>query len=282
MRALLPALAVSFVLFNAATATPQNLPGMLVTEPRLASQPCEEVTDLFADGRPDYSIAFRYGEAGELLLEQRDDWVDGEIDQYTRYTWISPGRIGEVRYDAGPHHAADAMLRFEYDDAGRLIRQSDDHDGDGAYEWIYEPVYEGDATLSSGEHGRASLADAVAERTQFTRDELGRVTEERVFFEGSDEPGLIVRYRYDGALLRATEEDFDADGEVDLRTLRQYGPNGRLLREEWESDAFDTVRGRAVFDYDLQQRLIRVDYDSWNDGSVDVRTTYSYDCDTGR
>ena len=122
----------------------------------------------------------------------------------------------------------------------------------------------------------------MAERTQFTRDELGRVTEERVFFEGSDEPGLIVRYRYDGALLRATEEDFDADGEVDLRTLRQYGPNGRLLREEWESDAFDTVRGRAVFDYDLQQRLIRVDYDSWNDGSVDVRTTYSYDCDTGR
>jgi hypothetical protein len=274
-----------------APAVAQPRVGGTSPDPQLVAHPCEERTDLYADGVVDYVIRFRYDDRGDLVAEERDDLADGSVDQRTSYTYAAPGMPGEVAVDADADGTVDAVTRFEYDAGGRLLREVQDSDADGVPDWIYEQRYPTGRGVppeapSVGEVSLPGEGLPPAEIATFVRDERGRVIEERVSWSDDDGaesapdevPELIVRYGYEGDVLRLIEEDFDADGIVDLRTVRQYDANGRLLREEWESDALDTVRGRTIYWYDTAERLIRVEFDSWADGELDARTELRYDC----
>lgn len=274
-----------------APALAQPRVGGTSPDPQLAAHPCEERTDLFADGVVDYVIRFRYDERGDLVTEERDDFADGSVDQRTSYSYAAPGMPSEVGVDADADGTVDALTRFEYDAVGRLLREVQDSDADGVPDWIYEQRYPTGRGVppdapSTAEVSLPGEGLPPAEVATFVRDERGRVVEERVSWSDDDGaesapddvPELIVRYGYEGDVLRLIEEDFDADGVVDLRTVRQYDANGRLLREEWESDALDTVRGRTIYWYDTAERLIRVEFDSWADGELDARTELRYDC----
>jgi len=68
------------------------------------------------------------------------------------------------------------------------------------------------------------------------------------------------------------------DGIANRRVRYRYDPDARLVIEEWRFDRGDELQSRTRFSYDTSGRLLETTLDEGDDGVVDVRTTYTWDC----
>lgn len=239
------------------------------------SRPCRELIDLQADGTIDLRVDLDYSAAGSLLSEVQDDDGDGTPDQIIRYTYDDRGRLVAVETDLGADDSVDARVRYRFE-GDRLVAEELDEEGDGSIEEWYEFLYDHSGRWVT--ELRRDREGAVVQRIDLSHDQEGRVIEERMDVEADGSVELTVTYVYTGENLRAIQHDLDGDGELDIEARFLYGPNRRLVLEEWESDRLDLVRSRTVFRYDTDARLIEEEYDAWLDGTIDARVTYQYHC----
>ena len=243
-----------------------------------------------------------YDDAGRLL-----ETIDGEGNRVVR-TYEGNNLVSEqiVNPDS-PDETVDTPLadrlgritEFEYDNAGRVIRQTDAEGG------VVEFRYDGNGN-------RILLRDPVGNITTWIYDSNDRIVEERdpLFNEGlSIEEAIAALATPSGADVDADLGadhvrvfDYDAEGNQIERIDRNgrriesvYDESDRLLQELWFSasgDLVDTIeftydaRGNQLtatdsdsaltFDYDELNRLISVS----NAGTAGAPTTvleYEYD-----
>lgn len=91
---------------------------------------------------------------------------------------------------------------------------------------------------------------------------------------GEAEPDTVATTRYDD-LGRPTEMVFGTA----TRTHRTmvYGTNGELVREDWVTEGDGSIEERVDYSYDVHGALVLEQRDRFGDGSVDQTCWYSYD-----
>ncbi|MBM3881033.1 MAG: hypothetical protein FJ387_15150, partial [Verrucomicrobia bacterium] len=202
--------------------------------------------------------AYTYDAAGEHLLEM------AAPEGPTRFTYVTGQGPTREHALASIATARGMGLKFEYDDQGRLVRQTLD-DGSEPTRWQYGPG------------GRVTMTDAVGNAIVTDMDHQSRL---RQLVDGL---GQVVRsdYHKSGLLSQATGPDgtrshyaYDDHG----RLTEWVNPLGLPSRLDYAEPSFDrpvrleNARGNTTrFAYDGGGRLLERQYP---DGA---RVTYAYD-----
>jgi len=194
-----------------------------------------QVDYTFADDRPteahfshlgtDYQVdRYGYDDVGQWIHFESDGYMNAPLD-------------GTV----------DFAVDYTYDDAGNLIREDDDTNGDG----VHDPdsydtyVYGADGCIATEDWHYQGAHDVKTYTNRPNCDPL------------------------------RVDHDNPVDGVIDDSELFEYGAGGRLV-------TYDGL-GRDVwsYHYDAQGRLIAIDYDYGGDLVIDVSALLSYDCPAG-
>jgi hypothetical protein len=244
-------------------------------------RPCVERVDTFDDGEIDLRITYEYDSAGRLLRATHDVGDEAASAWVDHYRYTAAGLLEAVETTSGPDAALSGRIAYVYQE-GRLVAETHDADGDGEPESQYVFVYDDEGRLVEERHELLLPGDTPSrpppERVRFTWDDEDRLVSEHVDLTDDGSIDQIITYQYGPAGLRVIEEDLDADGQPDWTIRYNYGPNHRLLVEEWLSDELDTVQARTTFRYDTFGRAVESEFDSGDDGRIDVRTFYDYGC----
>ncbi|HBL13233.1 MAG TPA: hypothetical protein DD379_17910, partial [Cyanobacteria bacterium UBA11162] len=198
------------------------------------------------------TTTYNYDASGEHLLSVSD--AAGTVS----YTYKNgTNAVSSITFPDNTH------LFFEYDNQGRLIRQS----GDGGAEAI---------TYSYDSAGGVTVTDATGAATKLLLNELGLVG------QSQDALGRVTQFRYDdnGNLIRVVAPDsslaaFTYDNRGNL--LGSVDPLGHRVDFTYDSqfDQIRTVRDQrgniTTYGYDSQANLESLTY---ADGSIE---NFSYD-----
>lgn len=88
------------------------------------------------------------------------------------------------------------------------------------------------------------------------------------------EDGGVIRDPYPHACTYA--RDLEADGRYDWVSVYELDDEGRVLRDETDSDGDHAVNYVTVFTYDDEGRVLKRELDEDNDGEIDVEYTTEY------
>jgi len=317
----MPTLATLFLLTSA--CAPEEVPApieeeevespIIPTSPSLANCAVTIESDTNIDGYVNVVRLTRYDDRAHPLSMAIDQQADGVVDllQIWAYRHDDQLHSEEVRDKDG-----EVMRRkvYDYDDAGRLIRQETyfpDQD-----RFLNRTEFEYDEWGYVNRQTLDELADGDVDIIQtWTRDESGRIlsgTYENVHIQRCDFPyefentwndlGQLVevetRYFYpnEDAVYATREETFSYD-DAGGRILAEEVYNGDLVRQEFwirnergqvrvhQSDWHDEQWNNRVdgnmdaietFAYNDRGYVIRHDADNNGDGRLDWRITHEY------
>lgn len=215
-----------------------------------------------------------------------------------RYRWASTGELLTYRRENIAFSRSAPAADFEYDDAGRLVRERwDTYVPNGGSERSAEYDYDPTGLLTA----RDSYVDDVLDRRGIpVYDDAGRLARYDIFAADrlSDGPWRRVHFEYDdaGKLREQTSEDgvtypdeyrydYDADGRLTsierayedftVRETVTLTWNGDKLASE-TADYVDTER--IDYGYDVGGRLVRIEHRDSTRPEELWRARALYDC----
>ncbi len=230
-----------------------------------------------------YVISYEYNASGKLVadtLEGRNPELGYRIvtrrfDEQGSLTYY------EDHLKTGEENDEQVTVRnysYEYDAKGRVVKKSEDEDGDGKTDQILSYEYDADGRL-----------------IKETYQGLGLHNPDEIVYYSYDQHGAVVRIERDdlgdGSIdyveLRPYEYRYDDNGRIIHRSLELNGearevidyswhPDGALAREEhWVRDI--DIWQEETWQYDALGRLLREQIDYEADGTAERVTRYGYD-----
>jgi hypothetical protein len=260
-----------------------------------------------ADGVVDARHTREFDETGRLIRSEHDTTnnlpegpLDGRSDSFTEYHYDFDDRLIEEKdYYEGrlePYN----VKTYDYDDAGRLVREQSDFDlggvaaldtrytyGEFGVTEIARLAY-GSDTIESRSYREDGNLDAIESRRdgvlEFSKSyeydgDLKLVSSTRTHF-GDTESRVLERYEYgpDG-LISGFTIDEGADGSIDGRNNYEYDSAGRLLSEESDCDLDGEVDWRNSYAYDRKGRLVEQSIDSGeHENNITTKRRFDYSC----
>ena len=232
------------------------------------------------------SIRLEYDGRGRL------EWAQDSGGRRVRFVHDEGGRLVEILLPHPDHEGLIGHVRYEYDEAGDLVRVVDalGHAGGFAYEnhkmvretlrgglsfWFEYDGWGPEARCvrtwgDGGIYDHRLVYDAARQTTVVTNScgetAVYRAGERGVVCEVVDPRGGVSRYEHDAWLRRTAEVDplghvtrfaYDARGNC----TRVVGPDGATIEVTYNAEdqpiaAVDAVGGRWAWAYDESQRLV--------------------------
>ncbi|NLI79002.1 MAG: hypothetical protein GX442_21490 [Candidatus Riflebacteria bacterium] len=168
---------------------------------------------------------------------------DGRVRIIARKVYDAAGNLSEVQYPLADGYSC---WKFTYDERGNQTGFRD-QDMDGSVEWKLSAY---DARNRLTEETRYKEGEEERTRTVLTYDDADRTTSRAAFT--NDRLTWKVEYRYDAQGRPVEETRFGADGKVEARTTRTFGPHG-LLAEERVTDKSGAVTDLTRYTFILRK-----------------------------
>jgi YD repeat-containing protein len=259
--------------------------------PRLADATCglvrETTSPAPGESSPtDETIERSFNDLGQLL-SQEVRWSPGDqLRSRDEFFWNDDDKVVRWDRDSNGNGTVGRVLEYRYDDAGRLsIRVRVDVDTGEEVGNRLEYTYDESGFISRYRY--VDLYERESDRWDYSRDDAGRVLEERWYSARDLRSTSRFEYRTDGQMARSEHESAEGstysqeylyddegrpvqlvlgDGEV-ARTVT-YDEQGRVVRRvagTWEE----------TFEYDAAGNLVVEERRS--DGELSSRDEYEYD-----
>jgi hypothetical protein len=207
-------------------------------------------------------------------------------------------------YDDGDDGTVEHVDAFDYDDQGRLVVESQDHEGDGVVDVRYLSTWSDDDLLVVWETDEGADG-SVESRFTYTYDDRGRLVLQEYDPDADGSPYSCVYYSwtdddqeeevvvdvgcdgdaevrtsysyYEDGSLAGYESDTDGDGVIDERVTNVWVPppevtwsaDGLVETEAWDYGDDGSIDRIEVRTYDAEGRLLRVEVDNGADGILD-------------
>jgi YD repeat-containing protein len=197
---------------------------MSASTPRAGTHACRELHDFKfpthtgADGIPDAVISRTFDSAGRPLTE--DSHRDDAPDRRKTFDYDGAGRLIRETHSLRTGKTI-SVTTHRYDRAGHEIEIAIDENADGKADWITYKTYDGQGRLATM---RENVKAGTARR------------------------GVGTWYRYDAKdRLVLMKQDNDGDGSPNLETAHTYNDRGQLV--EKHSHWYEPGMAEEVFTY---------------------------------
>ncbi len=216
-------------------------------------------TDIDADGVLDEAYSYTLTESGEYLVKDFDSDGDGAPD--ARWTFLRDADefLEQVEYDEGVDGVLDSLstVTTTFDDDGEPLSQTTEKDDglDGSVDEIESKTWDYDSTG------------------------YWTITDTDVNADGTPELRYEARFDFDD-VKQGHKTDYGADGSYEREAEFHFDEDGRVYRVDvTTTDAAGTVVLSYVFqEYDEFGRIAEMLFDEEADGSIEARTTFTWDC----
>ena len=244
------------------------------------------------DSRPDVAevVIPPGGCVDELLYHES---FDDRFDRRAELVRDARGRLVRYREYFGPEDVVVEDVVLRWDDAGRLVAEDEDDEGDGTLERTLEWSYDAEGRLS-GVRSRSTLYESSTYDMTLTYGGLGRRLREDTDYDfdgladevrlydwregeplelsvglDAEPPDGVVdygwRYAFRDGRWMTLLEGFNHD-EVQSRERFESDAAGRLLRREFDLPVGDPVEDIDVHTRDAAGRIEQVEYLDGTDG----------------
>lgn len=181
-------------------------------------------------GKPEMylSSVLSFDRAGRFLSEVQTDPAGKEVARYVPRR-DSDGRIVEVE-SRSPSGLTDGRMKLEYDDLGRMVRESyfgADGRSSGGYLYEYGP---GDRPARRSMRTEYEDGSVRSNRTDYRYDEDGLLIEETISDESLGGVVLRIEHAYKEG-LRVRSSDFQRGRWLEFLTFYEHDSRGNVIRE---------------------------------------------------
>lgn len=193
------------------------------------------------------------------------------------YTYFAATHVTreDVDYDDG---VTDATREEQFDDAGHRIRESNDTNADGAFEYEFRWEVAEDGKVMKEQYFDPPGGIPMVDSYEYNeRGLLATIT--RIWADGT--LAILTTYAYDQMDRQiSVVKDVYADGEVDERATTSYSADGRTRTRERDADGDGVVDQASVTTSDERGNDVRAEYDDDADGMPNSISTFAWnECD---
>lgn len=176
----------------------------------------------------------------------------------------------------------ETVTRYQYNEAGLVVRGTRDALGDGSLEYISETDYSatGKPIQTRSDGGDDGVWDKYWDYSYDSKDRL-QAEKTDTDGDGGGDYEFILTFTYTADDRVATQDsDSDGDGDVDQKEAFYYTPGS----PSWVLHALDVdndgiVDSRSTNSYDASGRPTASTYDYGDDGILETRTSWTYEAD---
>ena len=245
------------------------------------SGPCSVITDNLNAGTRS-EVSYTYNKAGRISVIDSDFNYDGEVDHRSTHTYDDQNRVTRIDGDYGTDGIIDARVTYVYSDASTVREFDTDMDGIANHRLVRH--FDAMGRLVTEEEDEDGDGDLEL-RTTYHYGEDSRLLEKKADWGANGTVNGISTLEYDEVGRRIQEEFALSDGTLEWRITWNYDSDGNLsgiLAEDFPSDSLGvTTRTAQTNTYDNAGNVLTSEVDELDDGAVDYRSTFSYDCFEG-
>ncbi len=257
---------------------------------RLYAGPCRvESKSTFEDQVRMHKVHLYYYDDHENLLRiDSSNELTGTTRHHT-YEYDEDDRLISEVYDWEYPGVINTLIEYTYTAEGTLETRDEYRDEDEIGEWSYHQrtTYDADGNVLAVETDRIEVGsgdvaiDGVWNNTdRYTYDDDGHllVWEQDNDADGRADGRTVYTYDAEGNPIRE-EQDRDGDGDPEVTRAHEYtyDDRGNVLTERYDDDADGVIDAVTTRTYDEASRLLTESEDTDADGAPDNRTTNEYD-----
>lgn len=215
---------------------------------------------------PDRRYSYTYNSRGEPLEERFDFEADGTVDRVRRFEYDDAGRMVREAIFTDRGTRVESDITYSYSEDGRSMTEEHDTDGDGERDRWFVYGYGPDGRISGFSEStpdglvRSTAYDYFDGITRETQREDGRVV--RTTTTLYDDEGHVIEVQYGDGWSTTAVVRFEYDGE------------GHLLSE---SSSGDRPVYRDSYVYGELGNVVEYTRDERSDGTIDIRVVYVLD-----